>query len=237
MRVRIGDILKRGKGPVAAAAPAEDAFAVAMRHSRRVRFLRKAIPAGCVGAVALSVMWSVLAPFTRSIANVSMGPINLSGSKITMEAPKLSGFRKDQKAYEVTAREAVQDVRKPSLIELIDLTANLETDPKQFARLEARTGLYDTAGERLDLKGDVTVRVDSGGYRIGMLSARVDMKSGNVDSNEAVTVSSAGGTIEADSVQVRENGKYIVFEGRVRSVFNYVDLGPQAAGQAEARSP
>lgn len=220
--MRPGDILRRAIRRDRPVPVEEDPFAVAARHSRRVRFLRRAIPLGCAGAVALSVMWAVLAPFTRSIANVSIGPVNLSGSKITMEAPKLSGFRKDQKAYEVTAREAVQDVRKPTLIEMNDLAANLETDPKQFARLVARTGLYDTAGERLDLAGDVVVRMENGGYRIEMQAARVDMKSGNVDSNQGVTVNSDNATIEAETMRIRENGKHIVFEGRVRSSFNQV---------------
>jgi lipopolysaccharide export system protein LptC len=210
-------------------APAADAFAVAARHSRRVRFLRRAIPLGCAGAVSLSAMWAVLAPYTRSIANVSIGPVNLSGTKVTMEAPKLSGFRKDQKAYEVTAREAVQDVRKPTLIELNDLRANLETDPRQFARLSARSGLYDTSGERLDLKGDVSVRMDSGAYSVDMKTARIDMKTGNVDTAEPVVVRSANAVIEADSMQLRENGKHVVFEGRVRSVFQNIQTGADIA--------
>jgi lipopolysaccharide export system protein LptC len=213
-----------------------DAFAVAARHTRRVRFFRRGIPVGCVAVIAISVTWAVFAPYTRSIANVAVGQVSVSGSRVTMEAPKLSGFRKDLKAFEVTAREAVQDIKMPTIIELQDLNARLETDPRQFARLQANQGVFDTAAEKLDLKGDVRVRMDDGGHRIDMRSARIDMKTGNVDSSEPVKVDSGNGTIEADTVQVRQNGKHIVFEGRVRSTFNHVDVGDAAQPKRTERS-
>ena len=35
-----------------------------------------------------------------------------------MESPKLTGFRNDNRPYEVTATQALQDVKKPNIVEL-----------------------------------------------------------------------------------------------------------------------
>ena len=43
------------------------------------------------------------------------GPLSLSGTKITMENPRLTGYReRDLRPYEVTAIAAMQDMRKPT---------------------------------------------------------------------------------------------------------------------------
>jgi lipopolysaccharide export system protein LptC len=191
-------------------------YGAAMRHSRRVRLLRKAIPMACLAAVAGPIVWGVISPFARSIADVKVGSVSVSGSKITMESPKLSGFKKDNKAYEVTADQAVQDIKVPSVVELNRLTARLEQDEKKFVRLTSDWGKFDQGADRLDLKGNVRVRTDNG-QEADLLSAIVNVKSGDVTTTEPVTVRAPNGTISADRMQLRDNGKHAIFEGRVRS--------------------
>ena len=216
----------RGKQVASAMAAAPSAASLAfsgtyddaMRHSRRVRFLRKAIPTACIAAIIGPIAWGIIAPFARTGLDVKVGPISVSGSKITMEAPKLSGFKKDLKAYEVTATSAVQDLKQPSVVELNDLKARMEQDDKKFARLTSDWGRFDQTADRLDLRGTVRVRTDNG-YEADLLSARVNIKSGDLVSEEPVTVRSLTGTVSADRMEVRDNGKQAIFEGRVRSVF------------------
>jgi lipopolysaccharide export system protein LptC len=225
---------KGGGAPASPNAPASNdgTYDTAMRHSRRVRFLRKAIPVTCVAAVLGPIAWGVVAPFARSVADVKIGPISVSGSKVTMESPKLSGFKKDNKAYEVTAFQAIQDLKQPSVVELNKLTARLEQEDKKFAHLTSDWGRLDQTADRLDLKGNVRMRTDTG-YEADMLSARISIKSGDVSSSEPVTVRSLTGTISADSVEVRDNGKHAIFQGRVRSI-----LIPQdEPASVEAKTP
>ena len=47
-----------------------------------------------------------------------IGNLVVSGTKITMEKPHLSGFTSDARAYELSADAAKQDLTKPDLIEL-----------------------------------------------------------------------------------------------------------------------
>ena len=198
------------------------AYDKAIRHSHKVRFLRRFIPVACVAGLVGPIAWGVISPFARSIPDVKVGAISVSGSKITMESPRLSGFKKDQKAYEVTAFEAIQDIKQPTVIELNKLSARMEQEKNSYAHLTSVWGKMDQTAERLDLKGNVRVRTDNG-YEVDMLSARVNMKTGDVVSTEPVTVRSKAGTISADNVEVKDNGKHTIFEGRVRSVFIQID--------------
>ncbi len=208
---------------VGAARPADDvAFEAALRHSRRVRFLRKAIPAFCIAAVAGPVAWGIVSPFARVGLDVQVGPVSMAGTKVTMESPKLSGFKKDGKAYEVSAQQAVQDIKTPTIVELNKLTSRLEQDAKKYARLSADWGRFDQSADNLDLKGNVRVRTDNG-YEADLLSAKVNVKTGDVMSTEPVTVRSVNATVTADRAEVRENGRHVVFEGRVRSTFTQAD--------------
>ena len=213
--------------PDGAASADAAAYAQAMRHSRRVRFLRKAIPVFCLAAVAGPVAWGVISPFARVGADVQVGPISLAGTKVTMELPRLSGFKKDGKAYEVTAEQAVQDIKTPTIVELNKLTSRMEQEAKKYARLTADWGRFDQTADRLDLKGNVRVRTDNG-YEADLLSARVNVKSGEVISNEPVVVRSLTATVSADRAEMHDNGRHAIFEGRVRSVFIPNDVGPSA---------
>jgi lipopolysaccharide export system protein LptC len=201
------------------------AYKAAQRHSTRVRWLKRAIPLGAAAAISLVLVVMIFDPFSRLPAGLKLGPISLSGTKVTMEAPRLSGFRnKDARPYEVTAVTAVQDVRKPNIIELNQMRAKLATDDAGgAARLEAKTGVFDTQKEQLELRQEVRVTM-SDGQTVDLRSAFVDFKAGTVTSKEAVTVKMTNGLIEADALDVTDNGKVIVFTGRVRTVFD----GPPA---------
>lgn len=234
--VAIPAIVRFGRGGSVKAQPtAGDAYADALRHSRRVRACRRAIPVICVGLIVLPVVWNVVAPLARTASNVTVGAISVSGTKIRMDSPKLSGFKKDQKSYEVTATDAVQDIKVPGVVELNKVSGRMEQDTNSFARVTADFGRFDQSADRLDLKGSVRVRTDKG-QEADLKSARVDVKSGDIHTQEAVEIRSKSGTINADSMILRDNGKHAVFEGRVRSVFvpEETDVQPQ---QAETTKP
>jgi lipopolysaccharide export system protein LptC len=238
----IGSIMSAGvAGPDQAAAPpaaAGAAYAAALRHSGRVRMLRRAIPMICVAGLVGPVLWGIVSPFASTTADVKVGAVSVSGTKIKMESPKLSGFKKDQKAYELTAVDAVQDIKTPTVVELNNLTGRMEQAVNSFARLTAEWGRYDQTADRLDMKGTIRLRTDQG-HEADLFSARVDMKSGDISSQEPVEIRSKNGTINADTMVIRDNGKHAVFEGRVRSSFIHDEsalaapsAGPTAASRA-----
>ncbi len=64
-------------------------FRAAARHSRFVRWMRRAIPAGIALIAAVIVIATFFNPF-RLIGKfpIDIGKVSLSGTKITMEAPQ-----------------------------------------------------------------------------------------------------------------------------------------------------
>src|SRR4029077_10762940 len=73
-------------------------FRTALRHSRRVRFLRVGLPvAFVIGCLAIALV-SWFNPL-RMLAKlpISVGNVIVSGTKIKMENPKLSGFTRDKR--------------------------------------------------------------------------------------------------------------------------------------------
>ncbi len=193
-------------------------FARANRHSRRVRFLRKAIPVGCFLAIAVPTAFVWLNPFKLANMEVSVGRVTVSGSKIVMDAPKLTGYKKDNRAYVVNARSAAQDPRKPNIVELNDIVADIEMPNNGWAKLKAVFGIYDSQAEKIDVSNNVNLRTDTG-YDVKTTAAQIEMKSGHVVVKQPVNVLMNGGTIDANSMEIVDNGREVTFEGNVVSVF------------------
>jgi lipopolysaccharide export system protein LptC len=205
----------------------------ARRHSARVRFFKRAIPLAAGGAVVLILLATFLNPF-RSADGLALGPLSVSGSKVTMESPRLTGFRsKDSRPYEVTASAATQDVRKPTLVELKDLRARIATDEAGgAARLEAAAGVFDTQKEQLELRENVRITSDAG-HDASLRSAAIDFKAGTVVSREPVSVRLTNGLVEAEGMEIADGGKVMVFTGRVRTTFAQPGAAPAQASPAK----
>lgn len=214
----------------------EKAHARARNHSARVKGLRLVIPLAAGGAI-LALAAVTLNPFGALAPSVGFGPVTLSGTKVRMENPRLSGFRKNDRGYEVTASAALQDVRKPSLIELEAMRGHIATDDKGgIARIEAATGLFDTSRESLELNRDIRLWTDKG-EEARLKSASVDFKAGTVKSKETVTVTVPSGSVVADTLDVVDNGKVISFVGNVHSVFHQDKTkGGDKAGETTIRT-
>jgi lipopolysaccharide export system protein LptC len=211
----------------------ERMFRAAARHSRLVRFLRFAIPAGIVAIVTTLLVATFFNPF-RLIAAfpIDPGKISLSGTKIVMELPRLSGFTTDSRPYEVTARAAAQDLTKPDILELKDVNARAELKDGQHVTITSPNGVYDTKGELLRLKDHITVN-SSSGYVAHLSEATVNTTSGNIVSENPVELQLPNGLLNANRLEVTENGALILFSGGVEMTVN----PDQARGAGQASAP
>ena len=86
-------------------------FRMAQRHSRRVRLLRWLLPSAAVSVLAIVTFFVWFDPlrFYRNLP-VDFGRISITDNKLTIEAPKLTGFTQDRRPYWVTAESAAQDL-------------------------------------------------------------------------------------------------------------------------------
>jgi lipopolysaccharide export system protein LptC len=192
------------------------AFAVARTHSRLVRFLRVAAPVGLIVGVAALIVGALVDPFGAKMSGPSIGELSVDGVKITMGRPKLSGFRRDGRAYVVNAAKAIQDLTRPTVVELRDVDGDLGMEDNGSLHIAAAVGFYDSASQSLDLSQDV--RIHTSNYAVKLRSATIDFKAGVYRSDQPVTVVMAdGATISADSALARDDGQEVTFSGHVRS--------------------
>ncbi len=205
------------------------AFRLANRHTRHVRWMRRGIVLG-VAALSLGIVGYVFFdPFRVMLPdNVSVSSAGLNGSRVTMQKPKMSGFRADGRPYDFTAETAVQDLRKPNELELNQLDAHVTMPDKTVAHIVADKGLYDASKDVMDLEGNIHLSGASG-YDVRMSKAHVQFKGGDVSTPEPVTVLMQSGAVSADQMTMVDNGKQITFVGHVHSVM-------QPASQATAAS-
>jgi len=191
-------------------------FAQARRHSARVRVLRWAIPVGVAIAVSgLLAVW-LFDPFREVFPSFSASGFSLSATQVVMDRPKLAGFKKDSRPYEVVAKAAVQDVSKPQVVTLDEMDARLVLSSGEVATLTAKTGIYDTQNETLDVKTNVRIKT-TGGYDIHLDSASIKFKTGDISSSEPVNVKMNNGEIDANGLEMVDNGKRVTFLGNVHS--------------------
>ena len=194
---------------------ADRAFRSARRHSRIVRFLRIAVPAS-VGLVLVIV---TLITYLNPLRMLAKLPINLdnlvvSGTKVTMEQPRLSGFTSDARAYELTADTAAQDMTKPDIVELRNIRAKVEMQDKSSMELRAVTGVYDAKGEMLKLDRNIEIN-SSTGYQGRLREALIDIRKGNVVSEQPVEVRMLQGTLNANRLDILDSGDLVRFHGGV----------------------
>ena len=83
---------------------------------------------------------------------IDISNLVVSGTKVTMEQPRLSGFTNDARAYEFTADAAAQDLTKPDIVELRNIHAKVEMQDKSTMQMTAVTGIYDTKAETLQAR-------------------------------------------------------------------------------------
>ena len=193
----------------------ERAFQRAMRHSRRVRMLRVAIPVAIVLIVGTTFLLSWLDPL-RVLARLptDAGKLVISGTKITMEAPKISGYTRDSRWYEFTARSAAQDIINPNIIELRDIRAKIEAEDKSTMHVSAAEGTYDRKGAVLTLNRNIMLR-SSSGYELHLEEAVIDTATGEIVSKKPVEVRSEKGTLNANRFEIVKAGELIRFDDGV----------------------
>ena len=192
------------------------AFRRARKHSRWVRILRIAIPAAVVVGLTGITLITYYNPL-RLLARLPIGNVVISGTKITMEQPRMSGFTRDGRAYVFNADAAAQDVTKPDTVELHNINGNILMKDNSKVDISADGGVYDTKKEILKLRDNILVN-SSTGYQARLSEATVDTKLGNVVSEHPVEVKLLQGMLNSNRLEITDNGDLVRFDGGVDMV-------------------
>lgn len=190
-------------------------FRAAARHSRVVRLLRRAIPASIAFVFAVLIFQAYFNPF-RVLTNLRIDPakVVISGTRIKMGSPRYSGYTNDNRPYEVTAQTASQDITKPDLIDLEDIWAKVEMQDKSIVVMTAKTGLYNSKIDRLILSNEIRLNTSTG-HAARLQDATIEVKKGSVVSENPVEVAFLRGILNANRLQIDDQGAVIRFGGGV----------------------
>ena len=195
------------------------AFRAAMRHSRLVRFTRVGLPVVILVCTAAFGVYRWLDPM-RVLARlpISTDGMVVSGTKIVMRQPRLTGYTKDERPYTVTARTATKDLTNPDALEMEDIKATIVMPDGRNVNVTASEGLHNGKSETLRLQKDVLV--SSPEYEILLRDALVNVRAGSVVSEQPVEVKMLQGTINANRIEVTQSGEVIRFERGVTVVID-----------------
>jgi lipopolysaccharide export system protein LptC len=206
-----------GSGGFLAPSPRDNrrAFRAAMRHSRLVRFTRVGIPVAIVLVAAVFGTYRWLDPM-RALAKLPIGAdaVLLSGTKIVMRQPRLTGYTKDERPYTMTARTAAKDLANPDVLEMEDVRTTIVMPDGRNVELTATEGFYDSSPE----------------FEITLKDAVANVRGGTVVSDNPVEIQMLQGTLKANRIEVAESGAIIRFEGGVTLVIDRDDTTTSVTG-------
>lgn len=195
-------------------------FARAQRHSRRVRFLKLALPLGGVLATVLIIGAWIFSQF--ALPSIDPGEARITDGKLVMNNPRITGTDSQDRPYNLTAVRAVQDAQKPTQVTLEQITGNLAIDDSNSAAVTAGIGVYDSVAKTLELSGNVAVDTKDG-MALRLEGASIDIGAGTLSTDKAVSIDTGRAKITANSLTVAEKGKKIVFENKVRMTILPID--------------
>ena len=201
------------------------------RHTARVKFLKRLIIAGVVlggSTIAIAVAFD---PFRHLPGSISLAGVGVSGTKITMESPKISGVQQGGGPYEIKAKAGIQDITKPSVMELVGVDAKVGMADLTTTHIRSDHGLYDGKADRMELGGNVRI-ANTSGYVLNMRSAAMDFRAGVFSSHERLSVDLRGGTVAADDMAISNSGHVIAFRGHIVSSFRPADDDSAAGGDS-----
>lgn len=209
------------------------AFRAAAQHSRNVKWLRRGVLIGA-GALSVGLIWfSWFRAQDLDGAGFSIAGFGLSGDKITMERPRLTGLRRDGKPFDVTAESGVQNPKNPNRTLLTNLDAKLRMADDSETRILGDHGLYDGDAQTLDLSGHVKIK--GANFTLLLNTAAMNFKTNLFRSDEPVRLDLDNGFVEADSMATTPDNDDIMFVGNVRSTFNQPPAQDQDAQVQDAQ--
>jgi lipopolysaccharide export system protein LptC len=185
----------------------------ALRYSRFVALMRRALPAAAVMILGLVVAYALL---PRNSDRVSLGYRSVGGVKddLTMKKPRLSGVDAKGNPYLITADSAVQEGRNAHRAALTNVDADLQYGGDKWASVNAGKGVVDLDAKHLRLSGGIALFTDAG-YELHTASAFADLGRNTIRGDEKVKGQGPLGTLSADSFFVDRDSGHVTLRGNV----------------------
>ncbi|BDV38529.1 LPS export ABC transporter periplasmic protein LptC [Methylocystis bryophila] len=203
----------------ALSAPRASQIPMAVRHTQRVAKLRRNIVWGVGGIVTICAVFLAYHFISSLAIDLRFAHIGFQGARITIEQPRLVGYQKDGRQYELKARMGVQDIHKPDIFELEGLEARLEMGQGLPVLLTSAAAVYDGKQDRAELSNGVRI-FDEKNYDLRLESATMDFKASTLVSQRPATLKLDCCDVDGKAVELAQAESRLTFTGAVHSTFH-----------------
>jgi lipopolysaccharide export system protein LptC len=138
--------------------------------------------------------------------------------EITVTDSRFTGFDKRDQPFSISARNAVQDENDANKVRLQSVDAEVRHKSGQQIVIKSNTAVYDSNSKTIDLQGDVRISSTSG-FDARMAKAVVDINRHRLRSEVPVKVVHPRGVIQANGMEIEDDGARILFFNRVKARF------------------
>ena len=146
-------------------------------------------------------------------------PPAVEPDRITAGTSTVTGIDDEKQPYEVKARRGWQDGTTPHLVHLEEPVGLFRRASGTRYTITATAGLYDTNVKSLDLEGHVVLE-QAGRFTAKMDRARIAVKEKKLTADTPVVASFASGTVDANGMQITDDGARILFLNGVKARFS-----------------
>lgn len=181
------------------------------RHDRIVKYLQIILPVA-IGVLAAFLTMAPMQTSNELSFLLSRDTVDIAPERLRVESARYSGVDGAGRPFELNAASALQRSSSTPIVELEDLSAQLELDDG-LAFIVANRGLYDLEEDAVAIEGPLEFRA-SDGYRLQTsnvllrLDEREMRSAGDVDGQIPL------GSFSADRMRVDLTTRTIFLEGR-----------------------
>lgn len=187
----------------------------AATFARLLSWLAAAIGIGFVVAfLAQAGLFQALLPKEAQAPAPKVEP-----DRITAGTSTVNGIDDEKQPYQVTARRGWQDGATPNLVHLEDPVGEFHRAGGARYTITGSSGLYDTKVKSLNLDGNVVLEQE-GRFKARMDKAQIAVREKKLTANTPVSAQFASGTVEANGMQITDDGARILFLNGVKARFS-----------------
>ncbi|NLR98752.1 LPS export ABC transporter periplasmic protein LptC [Rhizobium sp. P38BS-XIX] len=193
--------------------PEKNAYKAATFHSSRVRRLKIILPLAAMIVSLIFIAVSLVRAYMP--AEIQIEGAKIEDGKVVMERPAISGRNKDGINYSLLAEKALQDIKNPNMITLKTIKASMPVNTDVIAHVTAQSADFDRQADTLKLTEPFTIVMDNG-LRAEFKTAFLDVKKGDLSSQDQVAIQRGGMSVVARSLKMTDKGSVIELDGQVQ---------------------
>ena len=145
------------------------------------------------------------------VKRAESGEVQLTGARYR-------GLSPAGKPYEITAAKANEAADGSGRVDMDQPTAVLTMRNGSLVNLQSNSGVFNKQTDIVSMSGAVVVTQPDRNLRLNTEALEANLKAGEMQSDVAVQVQDTDRRINADSMQVYDNGARIVFGGAAKMI-------------------